>query len=101
MNGNCHPWRYITRGRQATVIYENLLGNSLVVDWLDASFGQHKYHQPDILIMTKIASCPCGWTVISPQGEEEAAKHSRIHLQDIHPEASISDAEIAKMIRSA
>jgi hypothetical protein len=50
--------------------------------------------------MTKIATCPCGWTVISPQGEDQAAKHSRIHLQDIHPEASISDAEIMKMIKS-
>lgn len=47
-----------------------------------------------------MATCPCGWTVISPQGEEQAAKHSRIHLQDVHPEASLTEAEILKMIRS-
>ena len=47
-----------------------------------------------------MVTCPCGWTVISPQGEEEATKHIRIHLQDIHPETSITDEEIAKMIRS-
>ena len=45
-------------------------------------------------------TCACGWTVISPQGEEQAVKHIRIHLQDIHPETSITDAEIGAMVKS-
>ena len=40
-------------------------------------------------------TCNCGWTVISPQGEEEATRHVRLHLQTVHPETSITDAEIA------
>ena len=52
-----------------------------------------------MLGMAKMSTCACGWTVISPQGEEQAAKHTRIHLQDIHPETSVTDAEIGKMIR--
>ncbi len=50
--------------------------------------------------MAKMATCACGWTVISPQGEEQVTKHTRIHLQDIHPETSITDAEIRMMIKS-
>jgi len=44
--------------------------------------------------MATMITCPCGWTVISPQGEDWAVKHIRIHLTDIHPEISMTDAEI-------
>ncbi|MBI3859117.1 MAG: hypothetical protein HY296_02595 [Thaumarchaeota archaeon] len=50
--------------------------------------------------MAEMATCPCGWMVISPQGEEQAMKHSRMHMADVHPEASLTDAEIMKMIKS-
>jgi len=50
--------------------------------------------------MAKMLTCPCGWTLISPQGEEEVMKHIGIHLRDIHPGMSITDDEISKMIRT-
>ena len=50
--------------------------------------------------MAKMATCACGWTVISPQGEEQVAKHTRMHLTDIHPETAVTDDEIKKMIRT-
>lgn len=50
--------------------------------------------------MAKMSTCTCGWTVISPQGDEDVAKHTRIHLQDTHPETSVSDAELRNMIKS-
>ena len=50
--------------------------------------------------MAKMITCACGWTVISPQGEEQAVKHIRIHLSDIHPETSVTDAEINSMVKS-
>ncbi|QQG48431.1 MAG: hypothetical protein HY247_06720 [archaeon] len=47
-----------------------------------------------------MSTCPCGWTVISPQGEGQATKHTRIHLTDVHPDTSVSEEEIKKMIRT-
>jgi len=47
-----------------------------------------------------MASCACGWTVFSPQGEEQATKHVRLHIKEVHPDTLVTDAEIAQMIRS-
>ncbi|MBI3841353.1 MAG: hypothetical protein HY297_05325 [Thaumarchaeota archaeon] len=45
-------------------------------------------------------TCPCGWTVISPQGEDQAVKHILIHLHDIHPETSVNEAEIRATVKT-
>ncbi len=45
-------------------------------------------------------TCPCGWTLISPQGENDALKHMKTHLSDTHPGTSMTDDEITKMMRN-
>ena len=50
--------------------------------------------------MAKMTSCPCGWTLISPQGDDDIKKHMRIHLADTHPGTSMTDDEIGNTIRT-
>ena len=50
--------------------------------------------------MAHMATCACGWTVISPQGAEDAQKHVRIHVGDAHPGTKVSDGELRAMIKS-
>lgn len=50
--------------------------------------------------MAKMITCPCGWTVISPQGEDQAIKHILIHLHDIHPETAVNEAEIRATVKN-
>ncbi|HEX2558279.1 MAG TPA: hypothetical protein VHK86_08140 [Nitrososphaera sp.] len=50
--------------------------------------------------MAKMLTCPCGWTVISPQGDEDIKKHTRIHLTDTHPGTSMTEEEIGKIIKT-
>ena len=50
--------------------------------------------------MAKMTSCPCGFTVISPQGEADVKKHMSIHLQDTHPGTSMTEEEMGKIIKT-
>jgi len=50
--------------------------------------------------MGKMLTCPCGWTVISPQGEEDVIKHVAIHLRDVHPGTVRREEEIKKQIKT-
>ena len=50
--------------------------------------------------MANMASCACGWTVISPIGAEDVQKHLFIHLHDNHPGTTVSEGEIRTMIRT-
>jgi hypothetical protein len=50
--------------------------------------------------MAKMLSCPCGWTLISPQGDEDIKKHARIHARDCHPGLTETEDEVGKMIKS-
>jgi len=50
--------------------------------------------------MANIATCACGWTVISPMGAEDVKKHILIHLQDSHPGTAVSEGEIRAMIKT-
>jgi predicted small metal-binding protein len=45
--------------------------------------------------MGKMRTCPCGFTVISPE-EGEVVKHIRLHLSDCHPGSRQTDDEILK-----
>jgi hypothetical protein len=45
-------------------------------------------------------SCPCGWTLISPQGDEDIKKHTMIHAKDLHPGLTETEDEFVKMIRT-
>jgi hypothetical protein len=50
--------------------------------------------------MAKMASCPCGWVVISPQGEADAVKHTAIHLKLHHPGTDLTSEEMRKKVLS-
>ncbi len=50
--------------------------------------------------MAKMVTCPCGWTVISPQGEEDAKKHILIHLSDTHPGTVMTDDDVRKNMKN-
>ncbi len=50
--------------------------------------------------MANMLTCPCGWTVISPQGVDDVRKHIAIHLRDVHPGTNMTDAEIQHIIRT-
>ena len=49
--------------------------------------------------MADMATCACGWTVISPLGQADAIKYVRIHLKDSHPGTTITDDEIRKLVK--
>jgi len=50
--------------------------------------------------MAKMITCPCGWTIISPQGEDDVRKHIAIHLKDAHPGTEMTQEEITENIKS-
>lgn len=50
--------------------------------------------------MASMATCACGWTIISPQGSEDVKKHVMIHVGDAHPGTKVSEGEIRAMIKS-
>lgn len=50
--------------------------------------------------MAKMLTCPCGWTIISPQGDEDVKKHIMIHVKDIHPGTIMKEEELGKMIKT-
>jgi len=52
------------------------------------------------LVMGNIATCACGWTIISPIGADDVQKHLLIHLKDVHPGTTVSDGEIRTMIKT-
>ena len=50
--------------------------------------------------MAKMITCACGWTLISPLGDQDVYKHVNIHLKDNHPDAKVSDADLQRMVRT-
>ncbi len=50
--------------------------------------------------MAKMVTCACGWTAISPQGEEDTIKHTALHLKDVHPGTAITREEMKRMIKN-
>jgi len=50
--------------------------------------------------MASMLTCPCGWTIISPQGVDEVKKHTKMHLGDIHPGMTMTEEEIGKIIKT-
>ena len=48
--------------------------------------------------MAKMATCPCGFTIISPMGEDDVLNHIRKHLTDHHPGTVTTDDEIRKKV---
>jgi predicted small metal-binding protein len=50
--------------------------------------------------MAKMLSCPCGWTLISPQEVEDVKKHAMIHAKDCHPGLTETEDGVLKMIKT-
>ena len=50
--------------------------------------------------MAKMMSCECGWTLITPMEEGDLKKHAMMHIADAHPGMKVTDAEMAKMMKT-
>jgi len=50
--------------------------------------------------MGKMGTCACGWTVISPLGEDDVLQHVEMHLREHHPGVQISPDELRKIIKT-
>lgn len=50
--------------------------------------------------MASMLTCACGWTIVSPQGENDVKKHTVIHLHDTHPGTIMTEEEIMKMMKT-
>jgi predicted small metal-binding protein len=50
--------------------------------------------------MGHMFTCPCGWTLITQEGEEDLKMHIKIHMTDAHPGTVMSDEDIGKAIKA-
>lgn len=50
--------------------------------------------------MAKLLSCNCGWTLISPQGEDDLKKHTMQHIAEAHPGMQVGEKEFKAMVKS-
>ena len=50
--------------------------------------------------MAKMMSCECGWTLITPMGENDIKKHAMMHVLDAHPGMKMSDTDMMKMMKT-
>ena len=49
--------------------------------------------------MGAVGTCPCGWSIVSPQGTEDVKKHAMIHMKDVHPETIVTPEELMAYIK--
>lgn len=54
----------------------------------------------EILLMAKKITCPCGWTLTSPLGDEDIKRHTLIHTRETHPGEVHTEEEIVKSIET-
>ena len=50
--------------------------------------------------MASMATCACGWTIISPVSREDVKKHITIHLKDLHPGTVLAPEEMENLIKT-
>jgi hypothetical protein len=50
--------------------------------------------------MAKMMSCECGWTLITPMGENDLKKHTMMHVADAHPGMKMTDDQMKKMMKT-
>jgi hypothetical protein len=50
--------------------------------------------------MAKMMSCECGWTLITPMGEDDLKKHAMMHVADAHPGMKVTDDMMTKMMKT-
>lgn len=49
--------------------------------------------------MAHMTTCPCGWTIISPQGANDVKMHVSMHLKEYHPGIVQTEAELLAKIK--
>ena len=54
-----------------------------------------------MMLQKKTYSCPCGWTLTTPTGEDDIVKHVQMHLKDFHPKEKATKESIMRGIRPA
>jgi predicted small metal-binding protein len=51
-------------------------------------------------VMGHMFTCPCSWTLITQEGEEDLKMHIKIHMADAHPGTAMNDEDTGKAIRT-
>jgi predicted small metal-binding protein len=51
-------------------------------------------------VSLKTFSCPCGWTLTTPTGEDDIVKHVNMHVKDFHKDMKTTREEIVKKIKN-
>jgi predicted small metal-binding protein len=51
-------------------------------------------------IMGHMFTCPCSWTLITQEGEEDLKMHIKIHMADAHLGTAMNDEDIGKAIKT-
>jgi predicted small metal-binding protein len=49
--------------------------------------------------MGAIGTCPCGWTLVSPQGAEDVKKYAMMHMKEVHPDTVMTTEELMTHIK--
>jgi len=51
------------------------------------------------MVMAKQFTCPvCGWSITSPHGDKDVAKHGMMHKEDQHPDMKLTEKEFMSMV---
>ena len=50
--------------------------------------------------MGNMFTCPCGWILITQEGEDDAKMHIKIHMADAHPETNMADEDLKEKIKT-
>ncbi len=54
------------------------------------------------MVIAKHFTCPvCGWSITSPDGEEDVAKHVKMHKEEKHPSIELAPDQMKKMMIDA
>jgi predicted small metal-binding protein len=61
--------------------------------------SEDKYGAAELRRMGAIGTCPCGWTLVSPQGVEDVKKHAMMHMKEVHPETVMTPEELMTHIK--
>jgi hypothetical protein len=51
-------------------------------------------------VLGHMFTCPCSWTLITQEGEEDLRMHIKIHMADVHAGKEMNEEDIRKAIKT-
>ena len=52
------------------------------------------------MVEAKQFTCACGWTVISPVGEEDTLKYAKMHADEYHSDLNLGPEQLRGSIKT-